>query len=144
MPTGFFGGFQDTAFQNDYQTTLLITDPGPSIISFLPVSTRNQVPELSDYYATIEYRDIFGAGYTPVTVQWRVWDATNYVPLQDWTPIAVPTMKDLIDISFTVAALGNAHSLVEAREVIFWIEVSGGAQRYDSAVYYVIALPDVP
>lgn len=139
-----FGGFQNSAFQNDFQSTLLLTDPGPSIIAFLPASTNNQVPELSNYYATITYQDIFGAPYVPVVVKWRVWDVTNQTQLQDWVTIGVPTTKDLIDISFSVAALTNPKSLTEMREVIFWIEASGGAQRYDSAFYSVIALPDVP
>jgi hypothetical protein len=144
LPIGFFGGFQNTAFQNNYQTTLIITEPGPSLITFLPGSTKNQVPELSNYYATIEYLDIFGEPYTPISVMWRLWDVTNQIQLQDWTAIPIPTEEDQISIPSTYNALGNVKNLVEIREIIFWITVSGGATRYDAGIYSVLALPDVP
>jgi hypothetical protein len=143
-PAGFFGGFQLGEFQSNFQTTLIINDPGPSQIVFMPSPTLGQVPELSDYYATISYLDIYGDPYTPISVQWRVWDDTNKVQLQDWTAIAQPGESNLIDLSSAVNALTNAKSLVETRKVVFWIVASGGAQRYDTGVYYVNAVPDVP
>lgn len=139
-----FGGFQLGTFQDDYQTTLLLNDPGPSVITFLPASTKNQIPELSDYYATISYLDIFGDPYVPTQVQWRIWDATNLVSLQDWTTVVAPTESDLIRIPEIVNALGNPNNLVETREIIFWIIASGGAQRYDAGIYSVLAVPDTP
>jgi|SRR5882724_5549228 len=138
----FFGGFQDSTFQNDYQTTLIVVDPGPSLITFLPVSTRAQVPERSDYYVQIAYLDIFGMPYVPVLVQWRVWDATNHVQLQDWVTISDVGESTLLNLPAAWNTFGYAQSQSESREVIFWIQVSGGAQRYDTAVYSVIAVPD--
>src|SRR6266850_8515774 len=131
----FFGGFQDeTAFQDDYQTSLIVVDPGPSLITFLPNSTRNQVPELTDYYVQIQYLDIFGVPYTPASVRWRVWDATNHVQLQDWVSIAQVAESNLLDLPAAYNAFGYSFSQSESREVIFWIQASGGAQRYDTGI----------
>jgi hypothetical protein len=139
-----FGGFQLGTFQSDFQTTLLLNDPGPSIITFLPTSTKSQIPEDSDYFATISYLDIFGDPYIPTQVKWRIWDATNLAQLQDWTAVVNPTESDLIRIPEGVNVLGNQNNLVETREVIFWIIASGGAQRYDTGIYSVLAVPDIP
>lgn len=144
MTGNFFGGFQISAFQSDYQTSLIVDDPGPSSIVFMPTATDNQVPELSDYYCTISYIDIFGDPYPPISVQWRLWDDTNKVQLQDWTSIVNPGASDLVDIPFALNAFTNPKSLTETRKIIFWITASGGAQRYDTGVYYVVAVADVP
>ena len=137
-----FGGFQAGAFQSDFQTSLIQIDIGPSTIVFLPVSTNAQVPELSDYYAQISYFDIFGDAYTPDTVQYQIWDDTNKTIVLDWTSVPYPGTSNVVDLPSACNALGNAKNLSEVRVVVFSI-VTGGAQRYDEATYYVNAVPGV-
>jgi hypothetical protein len=144
IPPPTIGGFQTSAFQRNYQTVPTTVNPGPSLITFLPASTKTQAVALSSYYATIQYLDIYGAAYVPLSVSWRVWDATNLVQLQNWTAITTPTQNDFISIPAAYNALGNAKNLVETREIIFLITAPGGAQRYDAGVYSVIAIPDIP
>jgi hypothetical protein len=138
------GGFQLGAFQNDFQQSLqLSVYIGPSTITLLPVSTKNQVPELSDCYLTIAYFDIYGVPYTPTSVEYRIYDDTNKVQLLNWTPISLVSTTNLIYVRENYNALGNQANLTEAREIVFWVEYST-TQRYDSLVYYVLAVPDTP
>lgn len=140
----FYGGFQVGAFQTDFQTSTVVTDIGPSVISFLPASSRNQVNEGSDYYLSIAYYDVFGNSITPVAASWKIYDDTNKVILQPWTAYTPTGPIDTIHIASTYDALGNPLNLVETRQVTFLITSSGGNQRYDYGTYYVIGLDDVP
>jgi len=139
-----FGGFQIGPFQSNFQQGSLLIFPGPSVIKFLPASSNNQVPELSDYYASITYLDINGNPYTPLVVAWRLWDDTNKVLLQDWTTIPIPGISNQIDIPAAMNALGNSANLQESRILTFRIAASGGALRYDSGFYNIIGFPDIP
>lgn len=144
MSGNFYGGFQSPAFQTDYQTTLIVTDIGPTLISLLPPYVNKIVPKLSDCYIDLQYQDIFQNAVTPVSVLWRLWDDTNKIQLQDWTALNQPTQNDIVHISETLNAITNSNNLVEARVFVAWVTVSGGAQRYDSFVFYVLTVPDVP
>lgn len=138
-----FGGFQIGPFQaNAFQQGNLVIHPGPSEIIFPPNS--NQVYEASGYDVTVEYFDVNGGAYIPAGVTWRIWDATNLILIQDWTAITSPTTEDTIAISPADNNLGNPDNITEEREIIFRVVAPGGAVRYDTGIYYVLALPDIP
>lgn len=113
------------------------------MITFLPASSQSQVNELSDYYLTIQYFDVFGNAVTPVSAQWSIYDDTNKVVLQPFTAYSPGGISDTIHISEQYNAIGNVANLVETREVVFLITTSGGNQRYDNAFYKVIAINDI-
>jgi hypothetical protein len=102
------------------------------------------VNELSDAYAEISYFDINGNAYTPLAVSWRLWDDTNKVSIQNWTPIATPGTSNTVDIPAALNTIGNPAHLTEIRKVIFFITVPGGGSRYDQVTYSLIAIPDIP
>ena len=114
-----------------------------SMITMMPTSPPNQVPELSDYYAVCVPLDVNGNNYLPATVQWRLWDDTNKVQLINWTPIT-PALSMTVDIPAAAHSITNPDHSVEARQIIFSIVATGGAQRYENAAYNVIAVPDIP
>lgn len=102
------------------------------------------INELSDCLVTIAYYDVNGVPYTPTSVQWRLWDDTNKVQIQDWTTILSPATTNTFTIPGALNAMGNPVNLVESRKVIFKILAPGGAQRYDQQLFNLVNLPDVP
>jgi hypothetical protein len=139
-----FGGFQAGDFQPDFQTSTVVIDIGPSVINFLPASSRNQCSEGSDYYLTITYYDVFGNPFVPVSAQWSIWDDTNKELLQPFTAYTPSGLTDTIHISDTYNLLGNPANAVEQRQVNFQITASNGSQRNDNAYYAVLAINDYP
>lgn len=121
-----------------------LPEPGPNLLTLMPTVPRNQISELSDYYVTIAYLDIYGMPYAPVTVYWKLWDDTNKVVLVDWTSIGNLDIANLIDIPASAHAITNTDHMIEARQIDFLVIASGGAQRYDYVTYNVIAVPDIP
>ena len=138
-----YGGFQAGDFQNDFQTTLIVTDIGPSVITFMPASSNAQCNENSDYYLTIQYYDVFGNAITPVSASWSIMDDTNKVILQAWTSYTPSGISDVIHISEIYNVRGNPANAVEIREVVFKIVSRGGNQRYDNAFYKLIGVDDL-
>jgi hypothetical protein len=145
MDQNTYGGFQTSgAFDAEcFETDVVVVELGPSVITFQPVSSNGRVTEGSSYYVNVAYYDIDGNPITPTMVQWRVWDDTNQVALQAWTTIPYPGTSNQLLIPESYNELGNPSNLVETREVIFRVSASGGSQRYDMAVYYVLAVDDI-
>lgn len=139
-----FGGFQAGAFEYDFQTSSVITDIGPPVITFLPASSQSQINELSDYYCSISYFDVFGNIVVPSAATWKIYDDTNKVTLQPWTAYTPAGPIDTMHIPAAMNAIGNTANLVEIREVTFKITSTGGNVVYQQGVYKVIALDDVP
>lgn len=117
--------------------------PGPTKIQFLPIAAVNQVSESSNYAAQLSFFDVFGVIYTPVSVQWRVYDDTNKVLLQDWVPL-VPAPTIFVNIPATLNEFGNPASLSEVRLVIVQVFAGSGAERNDQSAYTVTAITDLP
>ena len=99
------------------------------------------VNQLSQCYATINYIDETGAPYIPTSVNWRLWDGTNNVLLQDWEAIAGPLSTSS---SITVAASFNNLQPThpnELRVIVFQIIAGDAPIRYDPQCYTVVAVP---
>jgi hypothetical protein len=102
------------------------------------------VNELSDCIVTIEFFDPSGNPITPISCLYRVWDDTNKALILDWTSVGAISTSASVDIPGALNALGIATHLMESRIVTFHWTAAGGATRYDSAYYNIIAFPDVP
>jgi hypothetical protein len=102
------------------------------------------VDQLSQSYATINYRDMNGNPYTPTAVSWRLYDNTNDLILQDWTAIAGPlSTSSTVTIPPTLNQLTNAASQSEQRVIIFQITVGSVIVAYPFQAYTVIAVPSL-
>ena len=115
-------------------------DPAPSTTKMLQSSNVN---EESDCYGMITYTDVSGNSYTPSSVQWRLWDDTNQVLLQDWVSIT-PGPSNTVMVQAGQNTLGNSGNLTETRIIIFNVTAPGGISRYDELIYNLLALPDTP
>jgi hypothetical protein len=100
------------------------------------------VNQLAPSYATINYKDENQTPYTPSAVAWRLWDSTNQLLLQDWTPIAgVLGTSSTVTIGGALNQLGNAENQNEERSIIFQITVGDVIVGYPFQCYTVMAVP---
>lgn len=108
------------------------------------MAAPTSVNELSDCTVTIEFFDLNGNPVTPISCLYRVWDDTNKILIQDWASVGAISTSASVDIPGSLNALGVSTHLTESRIVTFHWTVAGGATRYDSVYYNIVAFPDVP
>jgi hypothetical protein len=107
-----------------------------------PQSSPAPVTEKSDCFLQATYSDIYGKGYIPQDVQYRIDDVTNDVEILPWTSYTTQATadnpSDTIQIPASLNTLQSQNNSQELRQVIVKVTAPGGASRNDPIYYSII------
>ena len=114
---------------------------GKSAITLTPSS--GNVNERSNCYVSISYLDVNGVAQIPAAVSWRLWDDTNKIQIQDWTPISTPAKTNTFEIPSSLNELTNEENLSEVRLLIFKITGNDGTTFRDYKFFSLLSMPSL-
>ena len=108
----------------------------------MPITTIN---DLNSIYVQATFLDENGVAYLPQSLLWRLWDDTNKVIVQDFTPVPPPLTSPTytFEIAGSFNSIYNPANLSERRIVILQTTIPGGETRYDDATYNILNIPSV-
>jgi hypothetical protein len=120
-----------------YGATILFYTAGGTV----PVQTINDLNSLT---VQCTFTDDDGNPYVPAGLQWRLWDDTNKVIVQDWTSPPPPLGSTYqFEIVGSFNSIYNDANLSERRIVILQTTIPGGEVRYDDATYNILNIPSI-
>lgn len=91
----------------------------------------------SECYVTWTGIDINGNPYTPSSLQYRVDDLTNGVPVVALTALT-PGQSVTVTLTSVQNTMNIKSSLRERRQVLFQVGIPGGSLRYDDTTYSLV------
>lgn len=97
----------------------------------------------TECYVDAEFLDINGIAYTPSSLQYRIDDLTNGVPVLPWTTV-VPSQAVTITIPTTVNTMNVLSKLRERRQFLLQVGIPGGTFQNVDTTYALVRRVGTP
>lgn len=97
----------------------------------------------SECYVDAEFFDVNGIPYVPSSLQYRVDDLTNGVPVVPWTAISV-SQQVTVTIPTAANTMNTASPRRERRQFLMMVGIPGGTFQYPDTTYALVRRAGTP
>jgi len=105
--------------------------------------TEQNINDGSECYPQISFFDADNNPYTPSSLQYRIDDITNNLPVVPLTSLT-PAQVVRVVVTGTQNIMNVASRLRERRQVLFVVGIPGGSVRYDDSTYSLVRKVGTP